>query len=141
MSAFGLPFGLQRLDVIIKVLREIKAALLGKPPEEGVVPPVLTIERLNNRYKIFTLNLANVRNDEPLGLKSLLEADGVKYARFMTVLALPAAMSYKLNSNANDLTAAALGEQVTFEITEMYITNAALAGNAILWIEWFAEGP
>jgi len=130
---------LNRLDVLIEELRRLRAVLEGKPPVEGVVPATTTVERLNNRYKVFSLNLAAVRTDEPLGIKALVEAQGVKYARFVTILALPAAMSYRLNSKNADQVSATLGEEIEFEIEEMYITNAALAGTAIIWVEYFVE--
>ena len=107
------------------------------PPPE-VVPPVTIIEKqLPNSYKIFEIDLSIVRADEPLGLKKILTLSGAEFATYLSIIDVPAAFSFKVNNTGFDAISAAQGlEWADFEITEIFITNASLAGTAHICIEW-----
>jgi len=126
-----------RLDVLINRMERLIAAITGKPlPDEK--PPVIMVEQalLNNRYYIFEKDLSVVRADEALGIQELVKKHGVEHCRYMTILALPAALQYKVNDTGAPAADASLGEELEFEITEIYLTNAALAGTAKIWVEF-----
>lgn len=139
MSALVLLPILNRIDALIKKLDEFISTITGVPPAERVVPPTLVIiePRRNNRYDISTLDTATSRTDEPLGVKDLMEKAGALYATYMIVLAVGGGFSYKVNSKAAPSVSAQVGDEWDeFEIEELYITNAAVAGTAILHIEY-----
>jgi len=130
---------INRLDVIINRLERLIAALTGAPiPPEVPAPPVVEIEQalLNNRYHVFEVDLSTAHTDEVLGIQELVKKQGVEHCRYMTIIALPAAMQYRMNDKGASLNDAALGEEWEFEITEIYITNAALAGTAKIHVEF-----
>ncbi len=134
-----------RLDVLINRIERLIAATTGVPIDEiptieVIAPPpevVISQPRLPNRYKLFRIDLTEVRADEPLGLADLLAGVGQPYASYMSIITVPAAFTFKLNSTDMDAIDAAVGlEQESFEITEIFITNAALAGTALINVEY-----
>ena len=133
---------LNRLDVLINRIERLIAATLGVPADElpppVVIPlPEVVIPQLPNRYKIFRVDLTTVHADEPIGLADLLKGVGVLYASYMSIITVPSAFTFKLNSTDMDAIDAAVGlEQENFEITEIFITNAALAGTALINVEY-----
>jgi len=140
-------------DVLVKIA-ELLALILEKldqigerlgvpavppvPPAVPALPPVIITEpRCNNRYKIFEIDLTTAHTDQPLGILDLLKKHGVLYANFMVVLAAPSPFAYKVNSVGADLTDAVVGEEWEyFEITEVYVTNAAGAGKGEIHVEF-----
>lgn len=133
-----------RLDALINRVERLIAAVTGVPIDElspvvEVPAPELVISQpqLPNRYKIFRVDLSVVHADEPLGIADLIKGVGALYASYMSIITVPAAFTFKLNSTDMDPIDAAVGlEQEDFEITEIFITNAALAGTALVNVEY-----
>lgn len=135
---------LNRLDALINRIERLTAAVTGVPVDDlppviEIPPPEVVISEplLPNRYKIFQVDLTTAKDDEPLGLKDLLAGVGVSYASYMSIITVPAAFTFKLNNTGMDAIDAAVGlEWDGFEITEIFITNAALAGTALVNVEY-----
>lgn len=90
-----------------------------------------------NRYRVLSLDLSVAHTDEPLGLAAVIADADVPYASYMSILAVPSAFTFKLNSTDMDAIDAAVGiEWDDFEITEIYITNIAGAGTALINVEY-----
>lgn len=90
-----------------------------------------------NRYLVLSVDLSVAHTDEALGLREVLAAAGAPYASYMTIIAAPSAFAFKLNSKGMDAIDAAVGlEEKDFEITEIYVTNAAGAGTAQIEVEY-----
>lgn len=92
------------------------------------------------RYNVFSVDLSVAHTDLDLGLSEVLSAVDAPYATALIILAVPSAFQLKLNSAANT----AIGAQVglrwdSFEITEVYITNVAGAGTALISIEYRSD--
>lgn len=118
---------LAKLIPPLKVPKEVEVVLPEKP-----IAPVLTQEIKQKYYKNFTIDLSVAHEDEPLGLREM----GI-VADTMTVIRADSSFSYKLNSTANDSTPAEKGlTETDFEIEEIYITNAAASGQAIIRVAW-----
>lgn len=102
-----------------------------KPPEAPLTP-VLTQEVKHKNYKNFTVDLSEAHVDMPLGLMDM----GI-IADTMTIIRADSPFYYKLNSTSNDATPAEKGQvEDQFEIEEIYITNEAASGQAIIRIAW-----
>ncbi len=137
---------LNRLDVLINRIERLISATTGVPVDElpttikVIAPPpevVISQPMLPNRYKIFRIDLTEAHDNEPLGLGDLLKGVGVLYASYMSIITVPAAFTFKLNSTDMDAIGATVGlEWDNFEITEIFITNAVLAGTALLNVEY-----
>jgi len=134
---------LNRLDVLINRIERLIAATTGVPldelPEIVVPAPEIVISQpmLPNRYKLFRVDLTAANDDEPIGVADLLAGVGTFYASYMSIITVPSAFTFKLNSTDMDAIDAAVGlEQENFEITEIFITNAALAGTALINVEY-----
>ena len=133
-----------RLDILINRIERLIAATTGVPvdelPTEIVIqPPELVISEplLPNRYKLFRVDLTEAHDNEPIGLSDLLKGVGVPHASYMSIITVPSAFTFRLNSTDMDAIDAAVGlEWDGFEITEIYITNAALAGTALINVEY-----
>lgn|GEM_PF-3127185 len=133
-----------RLDVLINRIERLIAATTGVPvdelPTEIVIPPpevVISEPLLPNRYKLFRIDLTVAHDNEPIGLSDLLKGVGVPHASYMSIITVPAAFTFKLNSTDMDAIDAAVGlEWDGFEITEIFITNAVLAGTALINVEY-----
>ncbi|GAH79684.1 unnamed protein product, partial [marine sediment metagenome] len=102
------------------------------PPEVVISQP-----QLPNRYKLFRVDLSVAHDDEPIGLVELLAGVGVPFASYMSIITVPSAFTFKLNSTDMDAISAAVGlEQKDFETTEIFITNAVLTGTALINVEY-----
>jgi hypothetical protein len=136
-------FILNRLDVLIKRIEQLITAVTGQPPPElPPSPPPYEIVRelLPNTYKQFELDLSVGRTDVPLGVRDLLVGTSAKYASYMTIVAVPNPFTFKVNDTSNSAISATVGlEWADFEIKEIYISNVASAGTAIIIVEWRAE--
>lgn len=121
---------IEELSKLLKPMGVPKAPKAVAPKPE--LTPVLVQEIKNSQYKNFDLDTSVARTDEPLGLRDMgIVADSI------TILAVGGGFSYRLNSRTNDLTTAVLGlSETEFEIEEIYITNAAVAGTAIIRVNW-----
>ena len=142
MSILIIPI-LNRIDVLINRIERLIAATTGVPMDELpdiVIPPpevVISMPQLPNRYKLFRLDLSVAHDDEPLGLADLLAGVGALYASYMSVITEPNPFTFKLNSTDMDDIDAAVGlEMDNFEITEIFVTNAAVAGTALINVEY-----
>jgi len=106
---------------------------LAKPPlpTPGLVP-VLTQEIQDKQYRNFTIDLTTAHTNLQVGLQPLgIVADS------MTIIQADSAFTYTLNATSNDATPAKTGQRETeFIITEIYVTNAALTGQAVLRVVW-----
>ena len=135
---------LNRLDALINRIERLTAAITGVPVDE--LPPVVEVPapelvisqpQLPNRYKLFRVDLSEVRADEPLGIGDLIKGVGAPYASYLSIITVPAAFQFKLNSTDSDAIDAAVGlEWDDFEITEVFITNTAGAGTALINVEY-----
>ena len=142
MSVIAVLPLLDRLDALIGKIDALIDALRGVPPEgvEGIVPPPqVTIERLNNRYMLFDIDTGTARTDVALGLTEVLKKQGVEHARYMVILALGGGFSYKLNAADQPTVDALLGAEWEFEVEEIFVTNAAVAGTARIHVEYRVE--
>ena len=133
---------LNRLDALINRVERLIAAVTGVPvdelPPEIIIPPAeVIVEQLPNRYKLFRVDLTVAHDDEPIGIGDLIKGVGTPYASYMSIITVPAAFTFKLNSTDMDAIDAAVGlEQEDFEITEMFITNAVGIGTALVNVEY-----
>jgi len=126
---------LNRLDVLINRIERLISATTGVPVDElpttieVIAPPpevVISQPMLPNRYKLFRIDLTVAHSNEPIGLADLLAGVGVPYASYMSIITVPSAFTFKLNSTDMDAIDAAVGlEMDNFEVTEIFITNAA----------------
>ena len=142
MSAFGLLPLLNRLDALIKRIDELITVLKGEAPPTPEAPTIVTVTKPlhNNRYTIFSLDTATVRNNEPLGLLEILKKHGVEHASYMVILAVGGGFTYQVNSKSESLCTAAVGDEWSeFEIAEVYITNPSVAGTALIHVEFRVE--
>jgi hypothetical protein len=137
----------EQLESMIKLQRKTNELLesiakaLGaiKPPAEEVslappTPPITIVEEaLNNRYKVFRLDLSKARDNEPLGLSDL----GI-IARSAIVTKIDSPASWRRNDpKTGELEDLYTGYRVdNFEIEELYITNPAGSGQLIIVVEW-----
>jgi hypothetical protein len=104
------------------------------PPTVTPTPPVTTVEEaLNNRYKVFSLNLSKARDNEPLGLRDY----GI-IAKSAVVTELGSTAYWRRNDpRTGDLEKLYTGYRVdNFTIEELYITNPAGTGFLTIVVEW-----
>ncbi len=132
-----------RLDVIAELLKRLIAATTGVPidelPDIVIPPPEIVISQpmLPNRYKLFRIDLSIAHTDEPIGLAEMLAGVGQRYASYMSVITEPNPFTFKLNSTDMDAIDASVGlEMDDFEITEIFYSNAAAAGTALVNVEY-----
>jgi len=109
--------------------------LIPPPPEIPArvrITPTLTQEVKDRQYRNFELDLSTARTNEALGIRRL----GI-VADTMTIIRADSAFTYRLNSASNDETPAEKGStEDQFEIEEIYVTNEAASGKAIIRIIW-----
>ena len=109
--------------------------LMPPPPEIPArvrITPTLTQEVKDRGYRNIEIDLSTARTNEALGLRKL----GI-IADTMTIIRADSAFTYRLNSASNDATPAEKGlMEDQFEIEEIYVTNEALSGKAIIRIIW-----
>ena len=103
-----------------------------KIPARVSITPTLTQEVKDRQYRNFELDLSTARTNEALGIRRL----GI-VADTMTIIRADSAFTYRLNSASNDETPAEKGStEDQFEIEEIYVTNEAASGKAIIRIIW-----
>jgi len=109
--------------------------LMPPPPEIPArvrITPTLTQEVKDRGYRNIEIDLSTARTNEALGIRRL----GI-VADTMTVIKADSAFTYRINSASNDATPAEKGfTEDQFEIEEVYITNSALTGKAIIRVNW-----
>jgi hypothetical protein len=127
----------EQLEVLIKQVDRTNRLLEGISKALGVptVPTVVTRveEALNNRYKVYKLDLSIARADEPLGIRDL----GV-VAKSATVTRLDSPASFRRNDPiTGELEELSVGYHIdNFEIEELYVTNAVGTGYLTIVVEW-----
>ena len=135
----------EQLEVLIKQIDYTNQLLEGiakslgaavKPPEVTLTPtPTVTIveEALNNRYKVYKLDLSKARDNEPLGLSKL----GI-IAKSAVVTRLDSPASWRRNDpDKGELEELYTGYRIEdFAIEELYITNDAGTGFLTIVVEW-----
>jgi hypothetical protein len=136
----------EQLESMIKLQMKTNELLEGiakalgaiKPPAEEVTltpptPVTIVEEALNNRYKVFSLDLSKAREDEPLGLRDL----GI-IAKSAVVTELGSTAYWRRNDpRTGDLEKLYTGYRVdNFTIEELYITNPAGTGFLTIVVEW-----
>lgn len=95
------------------------------------------IARLNNRHHVFEIDTSEAHSDEAVGLATILKDAGVSHANYLLVVAVGGGFSYKVNSTTSPSNDASVGEEwERYEITEIYVTNAATAGTAKIHVEY-----
>lgn len=124
-------------------LQEIIDKLSALVPDVTIPPGpqvIVAMPQRSNRYHIFELNTATARANEPLGLKEHLDKYDVKHAIYLVVLAVGGGFTYRVNSGAESLCTAVVGDEWSeFEFTEIFITNLAVAGTARIHVEYRVE--
>jgi hypothetical protein len=109
--------------------------LMPLPPEIPArvrITPTLTQEVKDRGYRNIEIDLSTARTNEALGIRRL----GI-VADTMTIIRADSAFTYRLNSASNDETPAEKGLiEDQFEIEEVYVTNEALSGKAIIRVIW-----
>jgi hypothetical protein len=122
---------IRKLDELVKALS--RPVPTPTPTAPQIIIPQVTVETaLNNRYRVFTLDLSTARSNEPLGL-----ADQGIVARCVTVVRCDSTAYWRRNSERNDLEELSPGYTVeNFEIQELYITNPVGRGSLVIVVEW-----
>jgi len=128
----------EQLEVMIKLqdrtnrLLESIARSLGAMPT-GVTGVTVVEEALNNRYKVFKLDLSIARDNQPLGLSDM----GI-IAKSATVTRLDSPASWRRNDPIlGEVEELSVGYHISnFEIRELFITNAAGTGYLTIVLEW-----
>ena len=130
----------EKLQEIIDKLSALVPEIPGVPGIPPAPQVVVSIPQRANRYHIFELDTATARANVPLGLKEYLDKFDVKHATYMVVLAVGGGFTYRVNSGAESLCTAVVGDEWSeFEITEIFITNLAVAGTARIHVEYRVE--
>jgi hypothetical protein len=125
-----------------KLLEALISALGALPPPQvtpeiqvtAPAPAVSTVAPvMNNRYKVFTLDLSVARANVPLGL-----TDQGIVANYAVVVQMDSQAYWRRNDPVTgDLEKLSLGYTVeNFEIRELYISNDAGSGSLVILIEW-----
>ncbi|GAJ10834.1 unnamed protein product, partial [marine sediment metagenome] len=103
-------------------LQEIIDKLAELVPEiPAPLAPIIITPQRSNRYHVFEFvtNPAIAWVNHPMGIKDYLEKHDVKFGVYMTVLAIGGGFTYRVNSAAESLCAAFVGEEwEDFEIAE-----------------------
>jgi len=122
------------LDLIVKEIsltNKLLEQLLAKPTV--ILPPPIISQLLlvpNNRSKVHTFDLTTAHNDKELGI------GGMK-VNHAIVLKCDSPCTWKRNSKTVDAEDLSVGYSIeNYEITELYITNAAGAGQLKVLVEW-----
>jgi hypothetical protein len=104
-------------------------------PIEVKAPPSVVSMALNNRYKVFKLDLSVERKDVPLGLRDI----GV-VANSATVVRMDSPAFWRRNDPVTgDLEELSVGYHIRdFAIEELYITNSPGTGYLTIVVEWRA---
>ena len=130
---------LSRVDKLLELLLKVESNQLqvlkiiaGVPVEIPEIVAKVEIAKAN-RYETVEIDLGTAHTDEPIGL-----LPKTRVASALTWEQVEATLTYKLNSKGNKPLSASVGvEHESWEIEEIYYTNAAAAGKkAVLYYEW-----
>jgi hypothetical protein len=122
------------LGVYIPSPETVKEEIMPTPIEVKAPPSVVSMA-LNNRYKVFRLDLSVERKDVPLGLRDI----GV-IANSATVVRMDSPAFWRRNDPVTgDLEELSVGYHIRdFAIEELYITNSPGTGYLTIVVEWRA---
>jgi len=110
----------EELEIISKQLDKIIKLLEGTTG--GAKTQIVPSRVINNRYKVFELDLTKARNNEPLGIEKSL---GV-VINTVTVTRLDDKAYWRRNDTNGDLEELNPGYEIKdYEIRELYVTNPA----------------
>jgi hypothetical protein len=122
-------------DILALIAKEINRTnalleqLLAKPTVT-LPPPVQLSLTPNNRSKVHTFDLTAAHTDKELGI------GGMKVSHAI-VLKCDSPCTWKRNSKTVDAEDLSVGYSIeNYEITELYITNTAGAGQLKVLVEW-----
>jgi hypothetical protein len=131
----------EQLEVLIKLqdrtnrlLESLVTSLGGITPPPAGMPAVVQVEDvLNNRYKVYRLDLSIPRSNVPLGLRDI----GV-VARCATVTRMDSPAYWRRNDpSTGELEELSVGYHIDdFAIEELYITNNTGSGYLTVVVEW-----
>lgn len=123
------------LEEILEKLGRIERAVVPAVPPEVPLPPVvvtLTVERPDENYAVFTIDLTVEHADEPLGL-----AKSNIVGRNLDIHKAESAFTMKLNSKGNSPIDCEKGLNISnFKMTEIYYTNAVATGEGKIFVSW-----
>lgn len=129
------PFKPEPIPVFSQKIADELNELIPPFPSRTRIKPTLTQEIKDRIYRNFIVDLSVARTDAPLGIRSM----GI-VATSVTVIQVDSAFNYKINTASNDSTPVTTSDkgmsETEFEIEELYITNAALSGQAIIRAIW-----
>ena len=129
------PFKPEPLPIFSQKIADELNSIIPAFPTRTRVRPTLTQEVKDRIYRNFIVDLTVAHTDFPLGIRGM----GI-VATSITVIQVDSAFNYRINTASNDstpVTTSDKGMQETeFEIEELYITNAALSGQAIIRAVW-----
>jgi len=135
----------KQIDLTNKILRAIAVTLGASiPPAPEVVreeimpipiktPPSVVSLTLNNRYRVFKLDLSVERKDIPLGLRDIRIV-----ANSATVVRMDSPAYWRRNDPmTGDLEELSVGYHIKdFAIEELFITNPPGTGYLTIVVEW-----
>jgi len=123
----------EEIEELEKAIKQLRGTI--KPPEgEVIVKPVVIEKVLNNRRAVFRLDLSTARDNEPLGIP---DKTGGLPVNFLLVQRLDNPIQIRVNSKSADLEDVSVGFTIEdFEINEVYVTNSATSGYAVIVVEW-----
>jgi hypothetical protein len=129
------PFKPESPPIFSQKIADTLNKIIPPFPTRTRIKPTLTQEVKDRIYRNFIVDLTVAHTDMPLGIRGL----GI-VATSITVIKVDSAFSYKINTASNDstpVTTSDKGMQETeFEIEELYITNVAASGQAIIRAIW-----
>jgi hypothetical protein len=129
------PFKPEPPPIFSQKIADELNSLIPPFPSRTPVTPMLTQEIKDRIYRNFIVDLSVAHTDVPLGIRGM----GI-VATSITVIQVDSAFSYKINTASNDPTPVTTSDkgmsETEFEIEELYITNAALSGQAIIRVIW-----
>jgi hypothetical protein len=138
----------KQIDYTNRILRAIAVSMgvyIPSPEtaQEEIMPTPIEVKAplsvvslaLNNRYRVFKLDLSVERKDVPLGLRSI----GV-VANSATVVRMDSPAFWRRNDPVTgDLEELSVGYHIRdFAIEELYITNSPGTGYLTIVVEWRA---
>jgi hypothetical protein len=123
-------------DLLVTITKQLSTIIDLLEGTKAPGAPAVSPRALNNKYKVFTVDLTTARTDEPIGIEKNL---GVT-VNSVTVTKLDDVAYWKRNDVKNDVETLTQGYEIKdYEINELFITNPAstIAGaKMIVVVEW-----
>ncbi|MEM2163684.1 MAG: hypothetical protein QXR62_04590 [Candidatus Bathyarchaeia archaeon] len=125
---------LSRIEALEREVAALKSQLAAIQLPIQVPTVIIAQPALNNRRKVFTIDLSIARANEPLGI--LRETEGHNL-NTLTCLKCDGTLYIRVNTDVGDLEPVSTGYKIeNFDIYEVYLTNVAQSGEAIFVGEW-----